>query len=233
MMVRMKIKALASIVVVVAIADLAFVLRDHYRATSANIQQLPGPANGVSQKEKPLATAGNPVVEADRPVTFQIEKSQPIGKGTSWTATYTGDGHLAKFRIEFDPPRGGSSPKNFPLAYGDGHIYPIVGSDSTSLLIALKIELEAHKVPIHPKHVVSLPFTYAVLGEHDSKIPGGGFDANPPGDWIEMKIFLGAETEEDEGEVFLNLNPTTGEAEFSMKDADYGDIVLRYLAAVL
>jgi hypothetical protein len=33
--------------------------------------------------------------------------------------------------------------------------------------------------------------------------------------------------------VFLNLNPVSGEAEFSMKDPYYGDYVLEQLAKVL
>ena len=44
-----------------------------------------------------------------------------------------------------------------------------------------------------------------------------------------MKISLSG----GEGEVFLNLNPATNNAEFSIKDADYGDIVLAELAKVL
>ena len=44
-----------------------------------------------------------------------------------------------------------------------------------------------------------------------------------------MKIFFG----DDEAEVFLNANPVSGKAEFSIKDPDYGDQVLAELAKVL
>ncbi len=46
-----------------------------------------------------------------------------------------------------------------------------------------------------------------------------------------MKIFIGKENQE--GQVFLNLNPVIKECQFSIKDADYGDIVLAQLARVL
>jgi hypothetical protein len=58
---------------------------------------------------------------------------------------------------------------------------------------------------------------------------GGGFFAKPPGNWQPNKIFLGG----DEGEVFVNINPVMRKGQFSIKDPDYGDIVLGYLASVL
>ena len=41
--------------------------------------------------------------------------------------------------------------------------------------------------------------------------------------------FLGG----DVGEVFVNINPVMRKGQFSIKDPDYGDIVLGYLASVL
>ena len=46
-----------------------------------------------------------------------------------------------------------------------------------------------------------------------------------------MKIFIGEG--EQESEVFVNLNPAIGKGQFSIKDADYGDKVLKQLATVL
>jgi hypothetical protein len=46
-----------------------------------------------------------------------------------------------------------------------------------------------------------------------------------------LKIFLGEG--EGEGEVFLNLNPVLKKGQFSIKDPEYGDIVLAQLASVL
>ena len=64
-----------------------------------------------------------------------------------------------------------------------------------------------------------------------SQATGGGFGAKPPGNWTAIKIFLGAG--DQEGEVFLNLNPKIGKGQFSMKDAEYGELVLTELAKVL
>jgi hypothetical protein len=46
-----------------------------------------------------------------------------------------------------------------------------------------------------------------------------------------MKIFIGEG--DQEGDVFLNLNPVIKKGQFSIKDPDYGDIVLARLAQVL
>ena len=69
----------------------------------------------------------------------------------------------------------------------------------------------------------------AILGTDVTLEPRGGFSAKPGGGWITTKVFLS----DGEAEVYLNLNPSIGIAEFSIKDEDYGDIVLRELATIL
>lgn len=64
-----------------------------------------------------------------------------------------------------------------------------------------------------------------------AQAPGGGFNASPPGNWIAIKIFIGEG--EQEAEVFLNFNTIIGKGQFSIKDPDYGDLVLKKLATVL
>jgi hypothetical protein len=64
-----------------------------------------------------------------------------------------------------------------------------------------------------------------------SRLPQGGFAENPRGDWTAMKLFLGKG--EDEAEIFFNINAVAGQGEFSIKDEDYGDAVLKELASVL
>lgn len=46
-----------------------------------------------------------------------------------------------------------------------------------------------------------------------------------------MKIFIGKK--DDPAEVFLNFNTVLRKGEFSIKDPDYGDDVLKELAKVL
>jgi len=99
------------------------------------------------------------------------------------------------------------------------------------MLAALQKALEAKHLPRKVKRAERLPFEYAVLGEHNSQVEGGGFSAKLPGNWTCMKTFLG--DGDDESEVFLNFNPVSRKAQFSEKDVDYGDPVLAKLATVL
>lgn len=99
------------------------------------------------------------------------------------------------------------------------------------LLVDLKKALQAKTPPAKVKRSTSLPFTYAILGENETRSPDGGFNDKPAGNWTAMKIFI--EGDSDQGEVFLNFNSQLKKAEFSIKDPDYGDLVLAKLATVL
>jgi hypothetical protein len=79
--------------------------------------------------------------------------------------------------------------------------------------------------------VTTLLFKYVSFGENQSRSLDGGFFTKPPGNWRPGKIFIGHG--EQEGEVFLNINPVLKMGEFSIKDPDYGDVVLAQLASVL
>jgi hypothetical protein len=57
---------------------------------------------------------------------------------------------------------------------------------------------------------------------------GGSFTSSKPGNWIAVKLFLA----DGEGEVYLNINPAIGQGEFTTKDPEYGEVVLRELASV-
>jgi hypothetical protein len=105
-------------------------------------------------------------------------------------------------------------------------------SDPKEMLIALKKALEAKTLPKNVTKSNALVCDAAILGSNQSKTPvrdGGGFRSEPPGNWITLKLFFG----NDEGECFLNMNTKDGIGEFSIKDSDYGDVVLRELAKVL
>jgi hypothetical protein len=68
------------------------------------------------------------------------------------------------------------------------------------------------------------------LGHTSRKLPAAG--STPTlGNWTPMKIFIGKE--DQEGQVFLNLNPVSRRGQFSIKDPEYGDIVVARLAEVL
>lgn len=95
----------------------------------------------------------------------------------------------------------------------------------------LKKALEAKTAPANIRRVKELPFTYVNLGDNLSQALGGGFNPSPPGDWTAIKIFIGQG--EQEAEVFVNFNAAIGKGQFSIKDPDYGDLVLNQLATVL
>ena len=118
-----------------------------------------------------------------------------------------------------------------PLTWGEGKFLAVTGSDNTILLQDLKKALDAKHVPQKSRRVAELAFDAVILGEKQSRDSSGGYSSNPAGDWITIKLFFPKGG--DEAEVFLNLNPVLGKGEFSIKDSDYGDYLLREFAKVL
>lgn len=179
----------------------------------------------VSCQRKPPGTGlqAEPGTPDQGSVSFDIE---PVGGAgiRQWLATYTGDGKSAKFRIEFGATRPSSG-----ILFGEGKFIAEPGSDASTFLQSLKRALGAKTLPSHTKRVRELRFQLAVIGDNLSRASGGGFNAEPPGDWTATKIFLAG----GEAEVFLNTNTVLGKAEFSIKDPDEGDQVLAELAKVL
>ena len=166
-------------------------------------------------------------------VGFDIESQPAENASQQWLATYTANGKTAKFRIELGPAKSfkDKDSKGFDIESGQGRFLAVPGSDASVLLADLKKALEAKTLPPHPKRLNTLPFTFVTFGENQSQSPGGGFNSNPAGHWTPMKIFIGVGKQE--GEVFVNLNPVMKKGQFSIKDQDYGDIVLAQLARVL
>ena len=184
-----------------------------------------GPVRGT----RPASESYMPVPGA---VAFDI-KHLPSKKGYEWLATYSARGKTAKFRIELgraQSPRDEES-KIFDVKSGTGRFVAEPGSDASALLNELKTALEAKSLPVQVRRVNALPFTFVSFSSHQSQASHGGFFSNPPGNWTPMKIFIGSG--DQEGQVFLNLNPVLAKGQFSIKDPDYGDIVLRQLASVL
>jgi hypothetical protein len=145
-----------------------------------------------------------------------------------YDCTYQAGGTTARFRVRFaqDAMSG-----EIPMASAEGKFMAVAGSDDAVLLEDLKRTLEAKQAVKNSTKIPELAFDAVVLGQSQSRDPSGGFSSNPPGDWILIKIFLPKGG--DEGEVFFNFNPVLRKAEFSIKDSDYGDYVLKELAKVL
>jgi hypothetical protein len=166
-------------------------------------------------------------------VGFDIRSFKGQNGSFRLEASYESRGRLAKFAIEFGPTHNVESKdsKDFPMGAGQGRFLGEPGSDATVLLADLQKALEAKTIPAKPQRVQALPFTFVNLGDNLSQVREGGFNANPPGGWTAIKIFMGEG--EQEGEVFVNFNQAIGKGQFSIKDAEYGDLVLKQLATVL
>lgn len=182
---------------------------------------------------RPKRQIAEPYVPDSNSVGFGIEPLQGGASSHQWLATYTSKGKTAKFRIELGQSKASKAkePLDFDIESGKGRFIAEPGSDASVLLADLKKALDAKTLPAKVHRVSELQFTFVSFGNNQSQASGGGFNANPPGHWTPMKIFIG--DGEQEGEVFLNLNPVTKKGQFSIKDADYGDIVLAQLARVL
>lgn len=168
-------------------------------------------------KAEPASVSEDAVTLDLRPVeskTYQL-----------WIATYVSGGKTAKFGVELGP----SHTLDEFATTGKGRFLREPDSEPAVLLADLKKALDAKTIPTKIVKADSIPFEYVALGRNQSRSSDGGFSSNPPGDWIAMKIFLA----KGEGEVFFNLSPGAKKAEFSIKDSDYGDIVLAELAKIL
>jgi len=150
-------------------------------------------------------------LEQGRPAAFQIASG---GREGLWQAK-TPDG--CRFGVEIPSVKG---------VFVKGMFLREKGSSCGTFLSRLVAALEGGSVP-KVKPTERVEFNAAVLGV-DLQRTRGGFSGKGGG-WIVTKLFLG----EEEAEVFFNFNPKSGEAEFSEKDSDYAEPVLRVLGSVL
>jgi hypothetical protein len=171
-----------------------------------------------------------PYSPTDGAVLLNILPAHGTEGSQDWLATYTDESGTTRFRIELDPSVK-SSDKSFPTLSGKGRFLAEAGSNPIPLLEGLKKALQAKHMPTKARKTDVLPFDYVILGENQTRSADGGFAARPKGTWTAMKIFLSHR--KDEGEVFLNIDAVAHQAEFSIKNSDYGDLVLQELAQIL
>jgi len=171
-----------------------------------------------------------PVVpeEGEGYLMFDLQPLETSAARQRYDCTFKAEGKTARFQFEVNSNAPSGDP---PIAITSGRIMSAPGSDSSVLLRKLQKTLEAKTVPTRTKRVAEIHFDAAILSTNQSHATDGGFFDKPPGNWTAMKIFIG--NIDDPPEVFLNFNPVLRKGEFSIKDADYGDDVLRELAKVL
>jgi len=178
---------------------------------------------------------GERYVDVPNAVAFDIEPAPSEGATSRWLASYTANGKAARFQIEFSPTKPlkdkEAQSMGIGVESGAGRFIAMPGSDASALLVALKTALEARVLPGKVRRVPEVRFTFVSFGSSQSQAPDGGFRPDPPGHWTPMKIFMGEG--DQEAEVFLNLDPFIKKGQFSIKDPDYGDLVIAQLAQVL
>jgi hypothetical protein len=186
-----------------------------------------------SKSEKKSQSESKPAAEPLVPdvgegwLSFSLigPEPEPHSDTTRFHATYKAEGKVARFDFELNTKQPSADGLQF------GRFLAVPGSDSSVLLRNLKKTLEAKKLPAATQRATELPFAFVLLGNDMSHDPDGGMSTDPRGHWTTLKLFIGHE--KDESEVFLNYNATLHKGEFSIKDAEYGDTLLRYLAKVL
>lgn len=151
------------------------------------------------------ATAAPPPSPDDITVRFATRIAFGSDKALPlvFDANYAGPGSTARFRISLTNERVVLS--------------AVPGSDARSFLVALRRALHATHVPKAVRRVKRLSLDVAILGYK----PATGL--------IRSKLFF----RNDTGETYLNLNLKTGFGEFSLKDEEYGDVVIAELAKVV
>ncbi|PYX93194.1 MAG: hypothetical protein DMG67_04875 [Acidobacteria bacterium] len=189
----------------------------------------------VSDSDKPSHIKVEPRSQGDEPptVVFEMRPSNNLDMSAPfqlYDCTYQARGKTAKFRLELKQKLLGLG--GIPSASVEGKFIAVTGSDNSALLEDLKKALDAKQIPTNPARVTELPFDAILLDEKLSRSPARTFSDNPPGDWMMVKVFL-PKGSDDEGELFLNLNPLLSKGEFSIKDSDYGDYLLKQFAKVL
>ena len=132
-----------------------------------------------------------------------------------------------------DSPDSWNSQWRFPFFISKGAFISEPDSQYSEFLRQVAKALEAKNIKGRKSKTGRLDFTIAVLGQNLSRGSGanilaGSFTSEPRGDWIATKVFVG----DDAGEFFLNLNSKEGRGEISIKDPEYGDVVLRELSRV-
>jgi hypothetical protein len=180
----------------------------------------------LAQDSKPPALVAEPFPTVEGSVLFDIK---PVNDGSQeWSASYSSGGKTARFRFKLNPAKPIKGDK-YLVSSGSGQFIRAPDSNPEKFMADLARALEAKELPKKVQKAAILPFDYVILARNQTRSSDGGFSATPKGDWIAMKIFLSG----DQGEVFLNLNPVLGKAEFSIKDPDYGNFVIGELAKIL
>jgi hypothetical protein len=192
------------------------------------VAALPGCQRPASDKKpaQPQMEIEEAYAPVEGAVGFTIFPLQSSGEIRRWLATYVDENGTTKFSLELGPA---TRAEGSISSTGEGSFHAEAGSNPLVLLEALQKALKARRTPSSVQQADVVPFTYAMLGEGQSRAKDGSYSTQASGQWTTMKISLAG----GRGIVRLNLDPSAHQGEFVREDARYGDVLLAELAKVL
>lgn len=157
------------------------------------------------------------------------ELPAPQSAWRAWRLRFGDERSAGAFDFTLRIPAPSNPDSAIPMTRGN--LRRVSGADGRAFRQALAKAFGADTVLGPVAKVDSLPLLVAVLGLRLQHAPGksvyaGEFSADRPGDWIVTKLFLAS----GEAEVFLALNPKSGEAQLVAKDPDYANAVVAEFA---
>src|SRR5215813_8387083 len=191
-------------------------------------------------KSKSLSSGSAPPVNSPiqnsdpNSVSFKIQElgRQKVKEGeeVTWLAIHESSAGMARFQVRLilRTPRSDS-----PFIISTGSFINEPDSQYSEFLRQVAKALEAKNIKARKSKTSRLDFTVAVIGQNLSRgsradVLARSFTSEPRGDWVATKVFVA----DGDGEFYLNLNSKEAKGEISIKDPDYGDIVLRELLRV-
>lgn len=139
-----------------------------------------------------------------------------------WELTFRDGSDESRLRVR---PQLVALPDSLPVAAAVWTLYRVPGYSPRLLLKALAHAHNALDTVVVRPAVDSMRLDVALLAVDAARNSNGAFGRPGTGTWIAAKLFF----PDDEGEVYLSISPKTGQAEFGVKDEEYGPVVLREL----
>ena len=145
-----------------------------------------------------------------------------------WLARFEGT-EAVEIELVIPPER-----PDVPFAFTTGSFHRRSSAGSARLLEAVAAALGASTPPRCQDVSAQLNFDAVILGRNLSRESGegeyaGGFATDPSGSWLTIKVFVAG----GEGEFFLNIDRGSPRGEITIKDSEYGDVVVKELSTVL
>lgn len=227
----------------IAVSITVFLMTSACRSKSLS-PESPSPGSSSTQTSDPNS------------VSFKLQemgrRKVKEGEEVTWRAIHESSAGAARFQIILilQPPGGDS-----PFVISTGAFIRDTDSHYSEFLRQVAKALEAKSIKARKSKIDRLDFTIALLGQNLSRVAmgkaggltsdafeqppsqgqsqgnktlAGGFTSEPPGDWIATKVFVA----DGAGEFFLNVNSKESRGEISIKDPEYGNVVLRELSRV-